>query len=46
MRTACELPFLKSLVLAIANPCRMYAYILVQEKMNVTLGIKSTCGAR
>jgi len=30
MRTACELPFLKSLVLAMANPFWMYVYILVQ----------------
>jgi hypothetical protein len=39
MRTACELPFLKSLVLAMANPFWMYVYILAQEKMNAKLGI-------
>jgi len=45
MRTACELPFLKSLVLAMANPLWMYKYILSQEEMNVKPSIKSICGA-
>ena len=45
MRTACELPFLKSLVLAMANPFWMYMYVLIQEEMNVKPSIKSICGA-
>jgi len=44
MRTACEVPFLKSLVLAMATTVRMTTYIFTAEEMSIMPSVSSICG--